>query len=120
MLKPLYVALLLIFNIGIYFLIAYQAKTVEPTIKNLLWFFTKTTPFLILLNTGIGFGFSKFYKLTDNLMFTAVLNMLAAVTASVIVACILAKKFPTLKEIIGILIIMVGVFIVNMKNEGGN
>ena len=115
MLKVLYVAVLLLFNIGIYFLIAWQAKAIDPTIKNLLWFFTKTTPFLILLNTGIGFGVSKFYQLTENLTFVVLLNMLTAVTASVIVACILESKFPNWKEVLGILIIMVGVYIVNYK-----
>lgn len=115
MIKILYTILLLLFNMGIQFLILYQSKNINPVPKDIAIFFLKVSPIIIAINIGVGIVINKFYKMADNMFFIALLNLATVVLATVFSTCIVTKKLPTIKEFIGIIIIIIGVFIVNFK-----
>lgn len=93
---------------GIY---SYQVKNIDPSMKETIKYLIYMTPLFFVANVLIAFGFKIGYKYFTNMTFVVSSSKLAEMLALLVVSYFFLSETPSLKTLLGIGIIVIGVLI---------
>jgi drug/metabolite transporter (DMT)-like permease len=95
----------------------YQAKNIEPTVRNLVLYNICIIPITFLLNLLVTFTFSKGYKVVGEMLPITIIYLAVGVFSYVIINYIFFKEVPRLNQIIAIILVFIALLICNIKTK---
>jgi len=94
---------------------AYHNNHIDPDFLPTLWYFIKVIPFFLSASMMVGYGVKFLTKIVDNLTFSLIVSKGLEILVSVAIGYIFLKEIPNWRTGIGILIILIGFWVLKGK-----
>ncbi|MDF2866046.1 MAG: hypothetical protein K0R72_864 [Clostridia bacterium] len=95
----------------------YQAKNVEPSIRNLILYNLCIIPITFIMNLIVTFTFNKGYKAVGEMLPITIIYLAVGVFSYVIVNYIFFKEIPKLNQLIAIVLVFIALILCNIKGK---
>lgn len=93
----------------------YQAKNIEPTVKNLIIYNLCIIPITFILNLLVTFTFNKGQKAFGQMLPVTIIYLGVGVFSYVIINYFFFKEMPTWNNIVAIVLVFIALILCNLK-----
>ena len=94
---------------------AYHTKHIDSNFLPTLWYYIKLVPLFLSASMMVGYGVKFLTKIVDNLTFSFIVSKGMEILVSAAIGYIFLKEIPSWRTGIGIVIILIGFWILKGK-----